>query len=296
MQRAHPPNRRLLSAAALSHAFALAPLAAGAGGVTDEGAPWVSNLEMPRGTAMGGAQAAVATGNDALVVNPAGLSQRKRYHLQIDGMWDAKFPGQGVGASIVDSTSTTVGTGVIFQRFGVGEPFARGEGWLFGLGYAYPAGGYNFGGLSKWLRFSTPQGEVRQLAQDFGILGGSAGFTWALVVQNLSTSQIPLFPTTATAAIAFGSDTDFRFAFDYKVDFNDSSNLKHRLNGGLELLLDQSVALRGGYSWSPTTGQQWISAGVGLVTDKVGISLAWRRRVAGTLDQYLQAALTLYLE
>lgn len=283
----------LLFSAALA---LLAALPARAGGVNDDGAPWLPQLELPRGLAMGGAHAAVATSNDAMTVNPAGLAQRKRYHLQVDGLYDVKFPASGFSASIVDSSSLMVGTGMMVQRFFVGEEGRRADGWIFGLAYAYPAGSFYFGGETKYLRFTGPAGESRQFVQDLGILGAAGSFTWALVTQNLSTSVVPLFPPTATAAIALGSDGDYRLAFDWKTDLSDQQNLKHLGAAGLELVLDQSLVLRGGYTWSPTYGHHWISAGVGIVADKVGLSFAWRRRVSGPLDQVLQASITLYLE
>ena len=54
--------------------------------VQQPGAPWLSNIETPRSTAMGGAGAAIATGNDALFINPAGLAQLRKYHLEVDGV------------------------------------------------------------------------------------------------------------------------------------------------------------------------------------------------------------------
>ena len=62
--------------------------------VTDRGAPWPTTVDMPRATAMGGAHAAIATSNDALTVNPAGLAQSKRYHFELDGVYDARWPAQ----------------------------------------------------------------------------------------------------------------------------------------------------------------------------------------------------------
>ncbi|MBS2022289.1 MAG: hypothetical protein JST92_07750 [Deltaproteobacteria bacterium] len=279
-------------------AIALVALAsaAHAGSIADDGAPFVGTLQMPRTTGMGGAGAAVASTNDALLINPAGLSQRKRYHLEVDGLYDAKFPAQMVDISIVDSSSAAVGTGLLFQRVGSGQPGGRGEGWDLGLGYAYPAGGYNFGGLTKYLRYDTPGGQVRQFAQDLGILGGGGGFSYAVVMQNISTSAIPGFPLTGIAGIAFGSDQSYRIAIDYKTDLSDTSNVKHRLNTGLEFALDTSIYVRGGYDWSPTFHQHWVSAGLAFITDRVSVSLAWQRRVVGPLDQQLQAGITLYLE
>ncbi|HZX66000.1 MAG TPA: hypothetical protein VFE76_11425, partial [Myxococcales bacterium] len=55
---------------------------------TDPGAPWPQNVDLARATAMGGANGAIATGNEALTTNPAGLAQTRRYHLEIDGVSD----------------------------------------------------------------------------------------------------------------------------------------------------------------------------------------------------------------
>src|SRR5256885_5392130 len=105
----------------------LAPLAARADNlVSDPGAPWPVSVDLPRATAMGGAQSAIATSNDALAVNPAGLSQSKRYHFELGGIYDAHYPAQGVLASIVDSASSPVGSGILFSRWGSGQPAGRG--------------------------------------------------------------------------------------------------------------------------------------------------------------------------
>src|SRR5437868_6339847 len=89
-------------------------------GVQDPGAPWPTNVYLPRATAMGGAHAAIATGNDALTVNPAGLSQTRRYHFELDGLYDSRYPAQAVIASLVDSASGPVGSGLLFSRWASG--------------------------------------------------------------------------------------------------------------------------------------------------------------------------------
>src|SRR5207302_9729828 len=115
--------------------------------------------------------AAIATGNDALTVNPAGISQQRRYHIEVDGLWDPHFPAQARGLSVADTTSTAVGTGLWFARWGSGQPEGRGEGWYGAFAYSYAVGGrYLVGGETKYYRFATPDGLVRQFAQDIGIL------------------------------------------------------------------------------------------------------------------------------
>ena len=118
------------------------------------------------------------------------------------------------------------------------------------------------------------------------------------MVQNLSTSSIPAFPVTATAAVAWGTDTDWHISFDYKADLSDTKNVKSKLAGGTELLVEQAVALRAGGTFDATNELWWISAGIALLTEKGGVQIVWRRRVAGKpgFDQFFEGGITLFLE
>jgi hypothetical protein len=249
---------------------------------------------------MGGAHAGIATGNDALVVNPAGIAAVRRYHFELDGVYDSKYPAQAVIASVVDSATTQVASGILFSRWGSGQPGGRGEGWLLGFSYASQVGpNLFFGGQTKFTHFhSPPEGALTaKWAQDIGFLSRRGnGFSWGAVVQNISLEKIPLFPLTGTLGLAWGSDTDWHIAFDYKADFSDLSNVKNRAALGGELLLDQTFALRGGATWDPSAGYWWASAGIGFLTEKGGFQVVWRRRVYGGYDQFFEGGLTIYLE
>jgi hypothetical protein len=265
--------------------------------VTSPGAPFPGSIDMPRSTAMGGAQAAIATSNDALLVNPAGLPQNHRYHFEVDGADDVHFPAQGIMASIVDSASGPASTGLLFSRWGSGQPAGRGEGWSVNLAYAGQIGGGLYGGGStKYIRYHTPDGLVAKWAEDIGVLSHQGNFSWALVLQNLSLEKMPLFPLTGTAAVAWGSDATWHLAFDYKVDFSDTSNLKQTGALGGEILLEEGIVLRGGLRRDFTADINWISAGVAFLTTGGGLQLAWRRRVTGNFDQIFEAGITLFLE
>jgi hypothetical protein len=265
---------------------------------TDPGAPWPVSVDLSRATAMGGAHAAIATSNDAVTVNPAGIAQGRRYHLEVDGVSDPRFPAQGLMISVVDTTSSPVGTGVLFSRWGSGQPGGRGEGWYAGLAYAYSLGSTYLGGETKYYRFNTPDGEAHQFAEDFGLLSRRGNFSYALVVQNISTSKVPAFPLTGTAAIAWGTDADWHLSFDYKADLSDTSNVKSKLAGGLEVLVEQSIALRAGGTWDVSSQLWWLSAGLALLTEKGGVQVVWRRRVAGApgFDQFFEGGFILFVE
>jgi len=265
--------------------------------VQDPGSPWPANVDMPRATSMGGAHAAIATGNDALTVNPAGLSQVRRYHFEIDGLYDSGFPAQAVMVSLVDAISGSVASGLLWSRWASGQPSGRGEGWSISAGYSGAIGqGLFLGGQTKFLRFHTPDGLVHKFAQDVGFLSKRGNLSFATVLQNISTEKIPLFPLIGTAAVAWGSDSDWHLAFDYRADLSDTSSVKSKLAVGAEVLIGDALALRGGATRDTSAKQWWLSAGVGLLTEKGGIQVVWRRRVEGPYDQFFEGGLTIYLQ
>ncbi len=274
------------------------PLAARADNLaTDPGAPFPGTIGMSRSLALGGADAAIATSNDALVTNPAGLAQSQRYHFELDGAIDARFPAQGVMASIVDSKSTPVASGILFSRWASGQPAGRAEGWLLGFAYAYPYGAFFLGGETKYLRFHTPDGLVQKVAQDIGLLARRGSVSYAAVVQNIAFSSLgPLFPLTTTAAVAWGRDIDWHLALDYKADLSDTNHIKSKFSGGLEYLLEESIALRVGGTYDPTNKLAYLTFGVGILAEIGGVHLAFRRRIEGGFDQVMEAGITLYLE
>jgi hypothetical protein len=296
--------RPLLAACACA---ALLPIPALAQDVQQPGAPWLSNIDMPRASAMGGAHAAISTGNDAMLTNPAGLAQMRRYHFEADGVLDTRFPLQGLILSVSDSTTGPVATGFLYAHWGSGRDDGRAQGWLGSISYAYNTGAAYFGGTTKYLHFNVPDtgpsglanpdGTAHMFMQDFGLLVRRGSFSWAAVVENLnfSFSKQPLFPLTASAGVALGADASSHFAFDYKADLSDTSNVKHKLAAGYEMLID-AFALRGGATWDTTNSLWWGSIGVGLLTEKGGLQLVYRRRFSGGLDQFFEGGITIYLE
>src|SRR3989442_3649704 len=188
--------------------LAVAAAARADNSIKDPGAPWPVFVDMPRATAMGGAHAAIATGNDAITVNPAGISQRRRYDVEVDGLLDSRFPAQGLMASIVDTTSSAIGTGFLFSRWGSGQPEGRGEGWYGALAYSYAAGGnYFIGGETKYYRFATPDGPVRSFAQDAGLLVRRGHLPHPAGAPHLSPHPAPPLPPTRPRAVAGGGAT-----------------------------------------------------------------------------------------
>jgi hypothetical protein len=292
-----PGHLRLRLALLLAFALAAGQAARAAGSVKDPGAPFLyTTVWMPRSTGMAGAHAAVATSNDAFLVNPAGLAQARRYHLEIDGALDPQFPGSGFIVTAVDASTLAVASGLMYARFSTGHLDGRGAGFLLGAAYAYDLGGIYFGGVSKYLHFDGPDGQSYRFAQDVGLLLRRGNVSWAVTGQNLAWSNIPLFPPSTTFAVAIGSDADYHLALDYKLDLKDTSNVKHRLSAGYEMLIGQAFAPRIGFARDFTQGLSWFAVGFGLLTEKGGLQFAYQRRIQGGFEHIFEFGLTLYLE
>ena len=290
-------RRRLALALALSLALAGGQAARAEGNVKDPGAPFpYTTVWMPRSTSMAGAHAAVATSNDAFLVNPAGLAQARRYHLEIDGALDPQFPGSGFIVTAVDASSLAVASGLMYARFSTGHLDRRGAGFLLGAAYAYDMGGIYFGGVTKYLHFDGPDGQSYKFAQDFGLLLRRGNVSWAVTGQNLALSNVPLFPPSTTFAFALGSDADYHLAVDYKLDLQDTSRVKHKLSVGYEFLIEQAFAPRIGFARDFTQGLSWFATGFGFLTEKGGLQFAYQRRVQGGFDHIFEVGLTLYIE
>src|SRR5207302_1333112 len=78
----------------------------------------------------------------------------------------------------------------------------------------------------------TQEAAVQRLMQDFGVLARRGDFSWGAAVQNISTSNHPLFPLLAAGGLAWGNDAGSRLALDYRADFGESSRIKHKLAAG----------------------------------------------------------------
>jgi len=272
-----------------------------AGTADEPGAPWATQIDLTRGTGMAGAMTAFASGNDAITINPAGLALNHNYHFELDGMDDVKFPAEGVILSIADSTTAQgVGSGMIFERWGAGQLAGRGEGWLGGISYAYAQGSTLFGGTTHYLHFAGPGGEtIHYFSEDIGVMEHGSNISFGATLQNINFSfdNMPLFPLTGAIGASVGDDSDFHLSADYKVNLADTSNLKHQLSFGGEMMFEKTLVLRTGYRWDVTDHLGWLTCGASIVTERFSFGAALRRRVHGDhMEQALEANVTLFLE
>jgi hypothetical protein len=93
-----------------------------------------------RSLGMGGALRASAIGTSSLVLNPAGLTQSKLYHIETTYMFDDKYKMHYTGASVVDSVTSRLGMGLGYTFRWVGKSLGKqklqAHNVVLGLSYA----------------------------------------------------------------------------------------------------------------------------------------------------------------
>lgn len=217
--------------------------------------------------AMGGAAAAAVADNSSIVVNPAGMAQLLRYTLGT--FWAHEPGGWDMGASIVDSHSTTIAMGVDWRyrrpsRSGT-RPFHIAHDLSVGIAEAYE--GFIFVGLKYHM--SAWKTMVKK-GYDLG--------------HNLGGGVI----------VPAGDHLRFGLAVHDVLPF--APGLDHRPNGdvGLALAAAEGIltfTLDGIWYWEEgETGQVWdIVAGLEAIALKeIGLRLGSRTNVV-TLDHTLSA-------
>ncbi len=217
--------------------------------------------------AMGGAAAAAVADNSSIVVNPAGMGQLLRYTVGM--MWAHEPGGWDMGASIVDSHSTSLAMGVDWRyrrpsRSGT-RPFHIANDLTIGIGEAYE--GIMFVGLSYHLSAWKPS------VQKGYDMGHNAG---------------------AGVIVPAGDHLRFGLAVHDVLPF--SPGLDYRPNGDLGLAVAAAggiltITLDGIWYWDEgQLGQVWdVVAGVeAIALEEIGLRLGSRTNVV-TGDHTLSA-------
>lgn len=256
-------------------------------------------IETPRVAAMGGALRAYSNSVSALFLNPANMASARIYHLgALAQIWpEANRQSYGGGAvdSIVSSTRLAGGFGGVWTlqdpdgidrqatdlRFALAMPFSD----QFALG---------IGGRYLWLKQDGlgPLGDslasgglrdeniVRGFAFDAGAtLKPTEYFAIALVGNNLNNPGHGFQPSSVGGGIGVGTK-DLTLEGDVVSDFTTWDKTTVRAMGGLELLLADKFALRGGYRYDNGAKSHAVSLGAGYIDRAFAAEAAVRRVVS----------------
>ena len=258
-------------------------------------APNAQDLSSTRALAMGDAFRAVASSNEAIYFNLAGMAQAPRYELDLSYAFNNVDDFDLYNGSIVDAKSTSFATGLAYSRIAASDL----DGHVVHLGFAVPLGDRASLGFGlKYLNFSDPSpdptnaitGDVGLLLRPIDLL--SIGITTSNVI-GVSSREAP---RRAAAGVAIGSDTSFRLASDVSFDFSgEETGVSYHVGG--EYLLLGEFPLRAGFKRLDFPGRQdnYASAGLGFVSTEAGIEAAYVQNLDGDRSKDRTFAFTLKL-
>jgi hypothetical protein len=256
-----------------------------------------------RSRAMGGAGRAVSTTNEALVLNPAGILQFKRFNLDGDYVHRMNEKEHYVGLSLVDARSRPFAGGVDFH---LGIDPTQGNkslGYIGSVALAYPVTEDRLMiGSTVRYAFLAPSTlgdlQVNQFTMDFGLLARLPyGFSFAAVGYSLVPTKSKRLPLSVGLGIAFNSDdfspsaTNFStalsgitVAFDWMMrDLTSVTGFENQLMTGAEYPAFGIVPLRAGYTYSLDTREHVVTCGTGFASNDIGIDGFYEQNLT-TLD------------
>jgi hypothetical protein len=258
-------------------AICVLPFAAGAAEPIPAGG--VAELSGPRAVGIGAA-VGIASGNDAIYVNPGALAARRRYSAEAQ-LWverrGAENAAQVWTGSVADSLSGPVAAAVAYGR--VTDGYQTGSLYHLAMAGAIAQGIY-LGVSGKY--FDLSPGGVSAATVDAGLFWEpSDGISVGVAGYNLApTSHDAELPRGVGAGISLGSDTSLHGTFDWRADLDRAGETTNRWAFGAEVLLGGVAPLRAGYVIDETLDTKWWSIGAGLVSaNGGGIDLAYRQSV-----------------
>ena len=251
-------------------------------------APAVANGQEFRSARLIGfadAQRALATGNDAIYSNPAGLAMGQLYIIESGYIDDFRGSDRRFNGSVVDSQAGPIAAGLAYTFLtqrpeDVDDGNIRIEGHRAELALATRLSDAAALGVSvRYLNLDRVDGD--QELDGFGVLNMDAGFQYRVVPNlsigvagyNLIKNDRQEMPIQLGGGIGYDGGL-FTLEGDVVYDFQ-SEDLN--VSGGLGIVLRDRFPIRGGVVWDQTTEEWRLSVGVGFSTKQLSIDLAYQQ-------------------
>jgi hypothetical protein len=250
---------------------------------------------------MAGAHRAIVTSNDAIMLNPAGMSLFRHYSLELQyllspQMGSPEGPDQHVAhISVVDNQIQYFATGLAYTRVQRGD---EKTGNRYDLAFSVPVTeGLFVGADIKYLDFErSPRADLSAVSVDAGLLLQTAvGLNFGVVGYNLTnTGDYLEHPISMAAAVMYSPFRTLELSFDWTVNFQKPRDpqqpIKDHQKGygyafGIEYLLLGMFTLRAGYlldDFTPGDRRQYWSVGAGYVTTVFAFDFGYRGSIKDT--------------
>ncbi len=226
-----------------------------------------------RARSFGGAYRAVASANDTIYYNPAGLIKYGRMAVEADYLALTSEKTQNLTASVVDSTTTSWGLGLAYNTTFVSKDQLN-TSHLVNLALAMPLVTERFLLGSSLYYFYDPKYENNRhfFNMDVGLMAClPIGLTFGVVVDHLINPKAHEKGIGLSFATAFNlgdlvRDVPLTLSFDWLMnDLKSKENLDHVIASGAEYILFDVLPLRVGLTSKLKYGDNLISLGSGLL-------------------------------
>ncbi len=243
---------------------------------------------------MGSAYRAIVSSNDAIMLNPAGMSLFRRYAFEAQYLLTPKSGAEEgpyehvMHASVVDNQIQAFATGLAFTRVERGDDK---NGNRYDLAFSATLSDSLFIGTNiKYLDFDFPdRADLEAVTVDVGILlRTDFGLNLAVVGYNLTNPADYIeHPVSMASALMYSPFPSLELSFDWYItyqkpkDFTDALGDKttaYSFAFGVEYLLLSQITMRAGYLLDQTLAEddQFWSVGIGYVTQRYALDFGYR--------------------
>lgn len=242
-----------------------------------------------RALSMGSAYRAVATGNEALFFNPAGMPFFRRFNVDADYIYQTVQTPHLMGVSLVDSVTNDVALGFDFHMGVDSRMTSSPISYLGTFALAYPISDMLAIGASLKYTYET----TGKVDANFGLLMKLPfGLSLAIVgYDNFSSvgfgSAFNMGATNERSGQASDVYTGLVLAFDWLIKNG------HQLSVGGEYYLFDLIPLRAGYTWQKNT-QSVVSAGLGLFLKSIELDFVFQQDLNRLEERRLGGALRVF--
>ena len=247
---------------------------------------------------MAGSYRGIASSNDAIFFNPAGMSLFRRYALELQYLLVPDYAAKGaadqhaVQVSVVDNQIQYFATGLAYTRVERGDDKS---GNRYDMAFSVPlTEGLLIGTDIKYLDFEREgRADVNAVSVDVGmLLHTSFGLNIGVVGYNLTnTADYLEHPISMGLGVMYSPFRTLELSFDWTVNFQKLADIDdptgekgtgHAFSFGAEYLLFGQITLRAGYRIDrsqPTGNEQYWAVGAGYISPTFAFDFGYRGAV-----------------
>lgn len=275
-----------------------------------DGCAKAMNMESARGVSMGTGARATSMSTSALMYNPAALSLGRLYH--VEGNIDyIHGDTTALGATVVDSSTSSVGAGIGARGFLSGKDGLKGWDGKLGLGFGFNQQ-ISLGISGRYIDLYTERDEIdpdmpndpgtikHELAKGFTMdasfrITPTQGVHLSILTYNFIDLESQYVPVMMGGSIGVELGGGLIVNVDVLSDVSTYEEPQMIAGGGIEMMVSRQVPLRGGYAFDAARELHTGSLGLGYSDRQVGFDFGVAKDFGRSRDLRITVAMRYYV-